>query len=265
MVFSFNTWTLRLLPIFLPEDSVPQSVGDSTLDALPFSARLSLRVHMQCAGSVRRQPLLSAPQFVDCDTTVSSCRGDDTASAPRTTLGQFGSCQNLLSSHTNMVLTLRLVNLVPRQLHVTRRRFICHRDRIQFASKNVHLLLHSAAAAQILLTCLLLGAPLVPCCYCHLSLLVRSPTSYLTLPPVFLQCPGFPPLIGRPDPSRSTQSEIVMFHPSASSSPCGSVSSLTALTYPALYKIRALWALSSLPFVPFVALTHLRAHSDSSD
>ena len=35
--------------------------------------------------------------------------------------------------------------------------------------------------------------------------------------PIFLWRPNFPAVVGRPDPSRSTHSELVMFHPSAPS------------------------------------------------
>ena len=118
-------------------------------------------------------------------------------------------------------------------------------------------------AHVILLTCLLLGAPLAVCCNC--------PTSYLTSRPVFLQRPVCPARVGRPGPTRSTQPELVMFHPPAPSSPCGLFSSCTALTRPTSCEVGAVTAFSSLPllppvFVPFFgALTHLHASSDSSD
>ena len=65
------------------------------------------------------------------------------------------------------------------------------------------------------------------------------PTSYLTLPLVFLWRPGFPALVGRPDPSRSTQYALGMFHPSAPSSPCGLFSSFTVLRRSASCKVGA--------------------------
>ena len=40
----------------------------------------------------------------------------------------------------------------------------------------------------------------------------RCPTSYLKSLPVFLQRPSYPAPVGRPDPSRRTQSELLMFH-----------------------------------------------------
>ena len=78
----------------------------------------------------------------------------------------------------------------------------------------------SAAAALLLLTLAVLRC--TPCALLQLLLEISSgggPTSCLT--PVFLQRSGFRVLVGRPDPSRSTESELVMFHPSAPSSPYG--------------------------------------------
>ena len=61
-----------------------------------------------------------------------------------------------------------------------------------------------------------------------------------------------------------------MFHPAAPSSPCGSFSSLTALTRLASREVGAVRASSSPPllppvFIPYVALTHFNGPSDSSD
>ena len=69
------------------------------------------------------------------------------------------------------------------------------------AATPLLLLFHSAAAALILVTCPLLGALLALCSYCRFNFACGRLTAYLTSPPVFPLCPGFPALVGRPDPS----------------------------------------------------------------
>ena len=93
------------------------------------------------------------------------------------------------------------------------------------------LLFHSAAAALILLTCLLLGAPLALCCYCRLTFLVGFRLVFLLRP----DSPASDALILR----EVRNLKLVMFHPSASSSPCGLFCSLTALKRPTPCKMSA--------------------------
>ena len=128
------------------------------------------------------------------------------------------------------------------------------------AATPLLLLFHSAAAALILVTCPLLGALLALCGYCRFNFACGRPTAYLTSPPVFPLCPGFPALVAlilreirNPDSSCSTRQHHR--HPAG---------------YPASCEVGAVRALSSMPllppmFVPFAALTHLHAPSESSD
>ena len=127
-----------------------------------------------------------------------------------------------------------------------------------FAAAAPTVLSAAAALLPVILTVLWCA----PCAVLQLLLGIprRCPTSYLTLPPVFPQLPRYPALVGRPDDSRSTQSELVMFHRLAPSSPRGLFSSLTAIIRPASCEVGAVRALPSLPllppvFVPSVALT----------
>ena len=64
------------------------------------------------------------------------------------------------------------------------------------AAAALLLLLHSAPAELLLLTFLLLGAPLALCCNCCLT--CGRPTSYLTSPPENLLRSSFPALVGHP-------------------------------------------------------------------
>ena len=57
-------------------------------------------------------------------------------------------------------------------------------------------------------------------CNCFLAFLGRASDIVLDLASSISVAPDFPALVRRPDPSRSTQSELATFHPSAPLSPC---------------------------------------------
>ena len=114
-------------------------------------------------------------------------------------------------------LNILVVDQLPRLFVVRAAAFCCYRSAPA----------RSFCRGTLILRPSLRLGPLALCCYCRLTFLVRASDFVLGTASSISVATGFPALAGRPDSSRSTQSKLVMFHPSAPSPPCGLTGSLT--------------------------------------